>query len=148
MAARGIAKQLLGTVVAVLAGWLAALLFFEVIELINFLSKPHVGLPEALWLTPLEISLIISVFVVPIWLLVLVPLYIFVPPSSMLWRVPVCSACGIVAGVLIVALVFGGIPGSRGLAPEAWWWFIAAAIVGGVTCLIGSLTRNRFKPAI
>ena len=148
MAARGIAKQLLGTLVAVLAGWFAALLFFEGVEIINILRQPRVGTLETLWLTPLGLSLLMSVFVVPVWLLVLIPLYIFVPRSSVLWRVPVCSTFGVVAGILIVGLILRGIPGSRGLAAEAWWFFIAGAIVGGVTCLVGSLTRKTFKSAI
>ena len=148
MAARSIAKQVLGTLVALLSGWVAALLLLEVITLIDVLRKPHEVVTDALWVTPLTVSIVISWFVIPVWLLALIPLYVFVPSSSVLWRVPVCSACGVVAGVIIVGFVFRGVPGTGGLAPEAWWWFISAAIVGGVTCLVGSLTRHRFKQAI
>jgi hypothetical protein len=84
MAMRGIAKQVLGTVVAVLSGWLAALLLFEIITLINVLRKPHEVVPDALWVTPLTVSMVMSWFVIPIWLLVLIPLYIFVPVASSL----------------------------------------------------------------
>jgi hypothetical protein len=119
MAVRDIAKQLLGTAVAVLSGWLAALLLFEIITLINVLRKPHEVVPDALWVTPLTVSMVMSWFVIPVWLLVLIPLYIFVPSSSVLWRAPICSVCGVIAGVLILSFWVGGIPGTGGLPQKA-----------------------------
>src|SRR5439155_21001988 len=44
--------------------------------------------------------------------------------------------------------VFGGIPGVGHVSSGAWASYILATIVGGVTCLIGSLTKHMFKPAI
>jgi hypothetical protein len=87
-------------------------------------------------------------FILPVWALILVPLYMFIPPSSILWRWPVCTVCGAAAGLLIVGVVFGGIPGVGHVSSGAWGSYILAAIVGGVTCLIGSLTKHIFKPAI
>jgi hypothetical protein len=148
MAPRNIAKQILGTVVAVLSGWFAAMLFLEAIALIQLLHQPHYIVPDALWVGPTTVSIVMAYFVVPVWLLLLIPLYLFVPASSALWRPSVCSAWGVVAGVVIVGLWFRGIPGVGGVAPEAWSFYAIAAIVGGVTCLIGALTRHVFKPAI
>jgi hypothetical protein len=148
MAARGIAKQILGTVVAVLSGWFAAMLFLEATTAVELLHQPHYIVPEALLVAPITTSMVMSWFVIPVWLFALIPLYLFVPPSSVLWRLPVCSACGVIAGVLIVACWVRGIPGIGGLAPEAWWLYIYAAIVGGVTCFIAALTRHVFRPAI
>jgi hypothetical protein len=148
MAPRSIARQILGTVVAVLSGWFSAMLFLEAMALIQLLQQPHYIVPDALWVAPITVSIVMAYFVVPVWLLLLIPLYLFVPASSALWRLPVCSACGVVAGLVIVGLWLRGIPGVRGVAPEAWSLYGIAAIVGGVTCFIGALTRHVFKPAI
>ncbi len=148
MAPRRIAKQILGTVVAVLSGWFSAMLFLEAMALIQLLQQPHYIVPDALWVAPITVSIVMAYFVVPVWLLLLIPLYLFVPASSALWRLPVCSACGVVAGLVIVGLWLRGIPGVRGVASEAWSLYVIAAIVGGVTCFIGALTRHVFKPAI
>ncbi len=47
-----------------------------------------------------------------------------------------------------MALWVGGIPGVDGVAAEAWSLYAMAAIVGGATCLIGALTKDRFKQTI
>ena len=148
MAKRSIAKQIVGSVVAVLSGWLAAMIALEVTTIIELLHQPHYIVPGALLVAPIEVSMVMSWFVIPVWLFVLIPLYVFLPSSSVLWRVPVCSACGVVAGLLVVGFWLGGIPGTHGFAAEGWWLYIFAAIVGGVTCLVGALTRERFKPTI
>ena len=148
MAPRSIAKQILGTVVAVLSGWFAAMLFLEAIALIQLLQQPHYIVPDALWVAPITVSIVMAYFVIPVWLFLLIPLYLFVPASSPLWRLPVCSACGLVAGLVIIALWLRGLPGIGGVAPEAWSLYVIAAIVGSVTCFIGALTRHVFKPAI
>src|SRR6266480_3187079 len=48
MVSRGIARQLLGTVIAVLAGWLTALLLLEATTAIELLQDPHYIVPDAL----------------------------------------------------------------------------------------------------
>jgi hypothetical protein len=143
-----VAKQIFGTIIAVLAGWLAAMFFIEAMTSIELLQQPHYVVPEALLVAPITVSIVMAYFVIPVWLFALVPLYIFVPSSSVLWRVPICSACGVVAGLVIVALWLRGIPGVGGVAPEAWSLYVIAAIVGGVTCFIGALTRHRFRQTI
>jgi hypothetical protein len=48
MAKRGIGKQILGTVLAVLSGWLAAMIVLETTTVIKLLRQPHYIVPEAL----------------------------------------------------------------------------------------------------
>jgi hypothetical protein len=148
MAARHIGKQILGTIIAVLSGWFVAMIFLEAMAVVQLLQQPHYIAPDALWVAPLTVSIVMAYFVVPVWLLLLIPLYLFVPTSSALWRLPICSACGLVAGLVIVGLWFRGLPGVGGVAPEAWSFYVIAAVVGGVTCFMGALTRHVFKPGI
>ena len=148
MVTRGIAKQLAGAAVAVVVGWLAALVFIELLTALELLQQPHYIVPEALLVTPIEFGLYMSFFIVPVWVLVLVPLYLFVPAGSVLWRWPVCTLCGVVAGVFVMALWVGGLPGVRGVASEAWYLYVMAAIVGGVTCMTAALMKRRFKQTI
>jgi hypothetical protein len=148
MAPRRIGKQILGTIIAVLSGWFAAMLFLEAITVLELLHQPRYIVPDALWVGPITVSIVMAYFVIPVWLFILIPLYIFVPSSSAFWRLSVCSACGTVVGPIIVALWLGGIPGVGGVAPEAWSLYVIAAIVGGVTCFIGALTRHRFRQTI
>jgi hypothetical protein len=148
MAPRSIAKQILGTIVALLSGWFAAMLFLEAIAIIQLLQQPHSIVPDALWVAPITVGIVMAYFIIPVWFFLLIPLYLFVPASSPLWQLPVCSACGLVAGLAIIALWLRGVPGVGGIAPEAWSLYVIAAIVGGVTCFTGALTRHVFKPAI
>jgi hypothetical protein len=145
---RRIGKQLLGTVVAVLAGWITALLLLEATTAIELFQQPHYAVPAALLVGPIVSAWFMAYFVLPVWALILIPLYMFIPSSSILWRWPVCTVCGAAAGLLIVGVVFGGIPGVGHISSGAWGSYILAAIVGGVTCLIGSLTKHIFTPAV
>ena len=148
MVARRIGKQVLGTIVAVLAGWFAAILFVEATTILELLRQPHYIVPEALFVAPITVSIVMAYFVILVWLVALIPLYIFVPSSSVFWRLPVCSTCGALAGLAIIALWLRGIPGVGGLAPEAWSFYVIAAIVGGVACFTAALTRHKFKQTI
>ena|SRR5438128_1348981 len=148
MVARRIGKQFLGTVVAVLAGWITALLLLEATTAIELFQQPHYTVPDALIVGPIVSAWFMAYFILPVWAVILIPLYMFIPSSSILWRWPVCTVCGAAAGLLIVGVVFGGIPGVGHVSSGAWGSYILAAIVGGVTCLIGSLTKHIFKPAI
>ncbi len=73
-------------------------------------------------------------FVLVVWLFILVPLYFRVPLQSVLWRWPVCTACGAAAGATIMyVLPFRQLVGI-GLA----------SLIGAATCLFGALTRDHF----
>jgi len=56
MVVRSIGKQILGTIVAVLAGWFAAMLFLEVTTLLELPCQPHYIVPEALLVTPITVT--------------------------------------------------------------------------------------------
>ena len=84
-----------------------------------------------------------AAFVFATWLVVLLPLYILVPRHSVVWRWPVCTLCGAVAGALIMFAFYG--PHS----PDSFSTvaIILASIVGGIACLFGALTADRFHHA-
>ena len=46
-------------------------------------------------------------FVFATWLFLLLPLYLFLPRTSFLWRWPVCTLCGALAGPAIVFACYG-----------------------------------------
>lgn len=142
-----IAKQILGAAVAALAGWFAAILFYEVVAIVELLQQPHYIAPGGLVVGAIVATWVMGYFIIPIWLLVLIPLYLFIPSSSPLWRWPLCAACGSGAGLLVIGYFIRGVPGVGGVSSEAWLEYTMAAIAGGVTCLTGSLTKRRFKPS-
>ena len=146
MYARSIAKQFLGTVVAVLGGWLAPFLLFGGVRLLG-VSEHKQPLDVGILVgSTVATSIFMALFIIPIWVLVLIPLYLFVPLSSPLWRWPICTACGATAGFVIMASVFIASDSSSSWSYGAWQFCGIAALVGGATCLVGSLTRHVFKP--
>ena len=132
-----------GSFVAVVVAWLAAIVLLEAAQVVNFISHRDQLTWNALWVTPLWFSMWILAFALPVWLVALVPLSLFLPRSSLLWRWPVCTACGAVVGALVVAVVFP-FP-QRGIASEIWFPYTLGGIIGAITCLVGSLTRRHFE---
>ena len=146
MVKRSVLRQVLGTVVAVVSGWLVALMFLESTYFVDAVRQRHpVDMGLLLGSTLLSISFM-AYFVIPVWLIVLIPLYLFVPSSSLLWRWPICMLCGAAAGFLIMAgsLLVIGDGGSWSFG--AWELCGIGALVGAAICLVGSLTRRVFKP--
>jgi hypothetical protein len=80
-----IAKQILGAAVVALAGWFAAILFYEVVAFVELLQQPHYIPPGGLVVGAIVATWVMGYFIIPIWLLVLIPLYLFIPSSSPLW---------------------------------------------------------------
>ena len=121
-----------GSILAVIFGWASAHLLGLV-----WLVVAH-GVPTHTDWTALLVFPLYSVpFVLVVWLLALVPLYFMVPLHSMLWRWPICSACGAVVGAIIM-LPFGHpLSGFAGFA----------ALIGGATCFFGSVFRSHFHRA-
>jgi hypothetical protein len=79
----------------------------------------------------------------PVWLLILLPLYTLVPRTSVLWRPVVCTLLGCISGPVLLALArICGWPHHIGpLLP-------VATLVGASTCLFASLTATRFHPTL
>ena len=135
-----------GTTVAVLSGWAAGVLFVALVGVVTFPAAHRTSgtVVAALWNTPFAFAIFMWFFILPVWVLALVPLYLLVPHSSLLWRTSLCTALGALAGVLIMLVLHG-----FGWFPSDFWIFCGtAAVVGGVTCFVGSSTMQRFRPAI
>ena len=117
---------------AALLGWVSAHLLGLV-----WLILTHGAPTTTDWAALLAFPLYSVPFVLVVWLLTLVPLYFMVPLHSVLWRWPVCTACGAIAGAVIM-LPFGHpLSSFAGLA----------ALIGGATCFFGSVLRNHFHDA-
>src|SRR5260370_30541600 len=99
---RSVVLQIFGTLVALFTGWCAGLMFVEATTVLEQLRYSDYTWHAVLIETPIGYAWALTYFTVPVWLLLLVPLYLFVPSSSSLWRWPVCTICGAVAGYLIM----------------------------------------------
>jgi hypothetical protein len=128
-------KKVIGSFISACVGWFTGVLAMGVFELASASSRDHV------WQFLANHAALAAAFVLPIWLLVLLPLYVLLPKDSALWRVPVCTALGVLSGVAVLAICFAvtGVPLSL-----LWLFGSEAGIIGGVTCLFGALTANRF----
>src|SRR5262249_36621190 len=136
-----ILKQFLGVLVAVIGGWLAGILFAFVGAAVDVTTHSGKVTSIALFVQPWIVALGSPVFIYPV-LLALVPLYFFVPRSSFLWRWPICTTLGALAGVCIV---FGFFSRPDVNPPESKLsWYILAAVIGAATCFVGSTTREHF----
>jgi hypothetical protein len=132
---------------AALSGsFLSALVGWSTLNLAWYIESLSLPPEQTVWL-PLEA--IASAFVIfLVWLLILLPLYHIVPSDSILWRWPVCTLCGIVAGTLIACVVLFllgpqlFVPYLPSILLKALY---AGVLVGGPTCLIGSLTAPFFR---
>jgi len=146
MVTRSIPKHLLGTLVAVLAGWVVTLVLLESTYFIDAIRQRHALDVGLVFGSTIATSWFMAFFIIPVWLFVLIPLYLFVPLSSPLWHWPICMACGAAAGFFIMAGVFLAYPGDGSWSYGAWQFCGIAALLGGAICLIGSLTRHVFRP--
>ena len=134
-------SRFLGVLVAVVAGWIAGILFEFAWAAFDVATRPGEVRAIALLVRPWIVALGSLVFIFPV-LLVLVALYFVVPRSSLLWRWPICTGLGALAGVSIVFAFLSRPDVNR---PESKLsWYILAAIIGGTTCFVGSTTRERF----
>lgn len=130
----------LGSLAAVLVGWGSGLIVVAAFSL--FFALRH----ETSWSEVLSglglYFFLIGGFAVPIWLLILLPLYVLLPRTSALWRVSICTVLGTCVGVVIMLayLLIGG-----GLAALILWQLVViAAVVGGITCFFGAMTADHF----
>jgi hypothetical protein len=136
-----ILKQFLGVLVAILGGWLAGILFTFAWATIDVATHSGEVTAIALFVQPWIVALGSAVFIYPV-LLALVPLYFFVPRSSLLWRWPICTSLGALAGTCIV---FGFFSRPDVNPPESKLsWCVLAVLIGAATSFVGSTTREHF----
>jgi len=121
---------------AFLAGWITGVLAIAVLLLIEaggvFVGEEPAVVRLFVW------SAWMTALLFVVWIVALFPLYLLVPRSSALWRPQVCGSFGALAGVLIIWLVF------RAPLSDAFFLYVAAAFVGGVTCLLLARVRDPF----
>ena len=129
-------KQLLGTFVALLGGWFAGVVSTAVIAFTGIGGAQRDAAVGATLFT----AGFMWIYIVPVWVVALIPLYFAVPRSSWLWRPHICIGFGAVAGLICAALFSGG-----NMDSSMSTWYAIAAIVGAGTCFTGVLTRDRFK---
>ena len=132
-----IGRIILGSFLSALAGWATLTLF----PLGAFLLQTD-NFPGGELSSSFAMPLVAGFFVLPVWFVELLPLYCLVPSRSVLWRWPVCTVCGAVAGSAIM-LVFYAV--ASGHYVDSLPLVSLAALVGATTCLFGSLTRRWFR---
>jgi hypothetical protein len=124
--------RIIGSIIAPLTASIAFGIFFLAICFIEDQS-------ERWWFLPMVIVGFATVFSFVTWIVVVLPLYLFISLRSVLWSWPICTACGSLSCVAIVALW------SNPNASDRVFFLTIAAIIGGATCLTASLTRRRFQ---
>jgi hypothetical protein len=117
--------------------FLVASLFLQVIALIFTHTR---GLYRVWWVDPVYLAIGSFPFVFVPWLIVFVPLYLFVPLRSFLWWWPVCTACGTTFGGVVMYLLSQPHP-QDGDSPLFTSW---AAMTAGILCLFASLTMPKY----
>ena len=120
--------MLLGTLASVAFGLLAP----QLVSVFWATATGRLHNPNELLGIPL-FTLAALIYVAPVWVVCLIPLYFLVPRGSILWRWPLCTALGALAGAGLAALLLTS------------FFTTAGAIIGGATCFFGSLTRNYFQ---
>jgi hypothetical protein len=135
---------LLGAFVAIVSGWLSGIVVAFLFAAVAMVAHPHQVSLGALLVAPWIVAIGSLYFILPVSL-ALVPLYLLIPRSWLLWRWPVCTTLGLVSGVCIVA-VFLSQP-NRNPPESVFSWYVLAAAIGGTTCLIASITHEQFLPS-
>ena len=131
-------RIILGSFLSALAGWVT----LTVLPLGAYFLRSDDYPGTDLW-NFLIVPMYAGFFILPVWFVVLLPLYRYVPTRSVLWRWPICTLCGAVVGGAIM-LAFCA-PISIHLA-DGLPLIGLASLVGAATCLFGSLTRRWFCP--
>ncbi len=86
------------------------------------------------WDDWLACLMLISFFAVPVWLLVLLPLHILLPRSSVFWEPSVSAGAGAGVGALLLLVYF------LFFGPGLLWIFLPVGVLIGVVAgLVGSL---------
>jgi hypothetical protein len=126
---------MLRSFLSALAGWVSAIVALPVAGFLNARTIDVLS-----WDIILVSASYGAVFVFPVWLFVLWPLYGRVPFRSVLWRPYVCIPCGAIAGGLLIWLPF---PFLVRLPFHPHPYFYVGPFVGAVTCAVGCAIKYR-----
>ena len=122
-----IGRRLRGAFLSLLVGWLAIILTVLVVMLARDSSGASFG--SIVWVA--TVAAMVSGYGALPGGLVFLPIYLFMPRTWILWRWPVATLCGALAGASVD--LFHGLPP------------IFGPFTGGITCLFASLTAHRFQ---
>jgi hypothetical protein len=129
--ARPICRKIVGSLLAACAGCIAGA-FAMVLAFDGTWRDPR-------WFVLWFFS--IGVFVMPVWLLLLAPLYIFIPRTSVLWHPGLCTMLSAFSGLAIMIVFTAFKPPIGG---PVWLLWIVGALVGAVTGYYGAATADTF----
>jgi hypothetical protein len=141
-------RLVFGSLLSALVGWMALGVCTLVLECLQYYAFPkdvrYIFMQTAL--ADYEVTMLFGAGLIFVtWFIVLLPLYSLVPLKSRLWKWPICTICGVLSGALIMA-IFSRISSPATVHSDQFVGPCAlAGIVGGVTCLFGSLTKHRFQ---
>jgi hypothetical protein len=132
-------RRLLGSAASAVAGWVCGFLGLGGIGIVATIVFDRSSLSE-LWSQIWWPFLFAFGFVLPLWLLFLLPLYLFIPSNSVVWR---CWPC------IFVALCVGAVIGAIRLAlvgalgdTDLFLFTVESALIGGFACLFAVLSRR------
>jgi hypothetical protein len=135
-------SEVLGSSFSVVTGilacsltWAGSLFLTGLFQGGNFSQAALGGLTYAFF-----VLLIGGAMAISTWAVAFLWIYLFVPMSSPLWKWPICTLCGGLAGGLIVSAL------CYGMENGTFVFFVCSGILtGATTCLFASLTARRFK---
>lgn len=95
------------------------------------------------WSSLAQYFLLVGITVLPIWLFIFMPFYVLLSRKSRLWSMPICTGLGAAFGAGVVILYFF----SLGVLSLFFWDFILqGALIGGFTCMFGTIAHKCFVP--
>lgn len=130
--------SLLASILAAVAGWVCGVLALGTIGALFSIVFDRASLATIcaeLWWP----FLFAFGFVLPLWVVLLVPLYLLVPATSFLWRGWMCIVVGLVVGGAIGAIRLR-LVGSLG-DTDLFLFTIESAFIGGFACFAAVLLR-------
>ncbi|WP_309717110.1 hypothetical protein [Armatimonas sp.] len=99
----------------------------------------------ACWLVWTPIAFLYMGFVIlPLWLVVLMPLYLFLPRESVLWQVRFAAPLGVIAGTLLVA-GFVALMGPWMHGQSFLHYALTGAITGGTACYAATKNVSSYR---
>jgi hypothetical protein len=143
-------KKILGTFLSTFCGWVSGWICLVVIYFFGNHQYEYNHFSDAIW-DDLGGFLLMGVFIVPSWLFAFMPLYMLLPRKSFMWRWYICVPLGGLAGPIIMLspVAYSELHVYHAKITDilsTWPLSLPAAVVGGVTCLVGTLTFDRFNP--